>query len=118
VLLSTAGLVFAILSQLLASLAWVRGAHRNQRREGVFLDHPRAVSYRIASAGGLAFIIRWDSGGFVGPALMGWLKDGTNSFSAGLLAMAGFSAGVYALSWFDEADCQAWSDIRWWVSLR
>ena len=42
-----------------------------------------------AAAGGLAFINSAGAvGGFCGPYLMGWLKDTTGSFSAGLLGMA------------------------------
>jgi ACS family tartrate transporter-like MFS transporter len=45
----------------------------------------------VAAAGGLAFIKSIGTlGGFVGPAVVGWLKDLTGSFSAGLIGMAGF----------------------------
>jgi MFS transporter, ACS family, tartrate transporter len=42
-----------------------------------------------AAAGGLAFINSVGAtGGFVGPFMMGWLKDATGSFQAGMLAMS------------------------------
>jgi MFS transporter, ACS family, tartrate transporter len=45
----------------------------------------------IAAAGGLAFINSiGTSGGFAGPSIMGFLKDATGSFDAGLMVMAGF----------------------------
>jgi ACS family tartrate transporter-like MFS transporter len=45
----------------------------------------------IAAAGGLAFINSIGTiGGFVGPSIMGELKDLTGSFDAGLLALSGF----------------------------
>ncbi len=51
---------------------------------------PRFLS-GIAAAGGLAFINSIGTlGGFLGPSIVGWLKDLTGSFSAGLLAMAAF----------------------------
>jgi ACS family tartrate transporter-like MFS transporter len=45
----------------------------------------------VAAAGGMAFINAVGlAGGFVGPAMMGWLKDRTGTFSAGLACLAGF----------------------------
>ena len=38
-------------------------------------------------------------GGFVGPYAMGWLRDATGSFSAGLLAMAGLLVLATLMSW-------------------
>jgi len=38
-------------------------------------------------------------GGFVGPYAMGWLRDATGSFSAGLMAMAGLLALATVMSW-------------------
>jgi MFS transporter, ACS family, tartrate transporter len=101
-LLSTAGLVFAILStNFWASLAWVTVALIGiNAARAIFWTIPGRFLTGIASAGGLAFINSvGTAGGFVGPALMGWLKDRTNSFSAGLLAMAGFLLVSTALSW-------------------
>jgi MFS transporter, ACS family, tartrate transporter len=45
----------------------------------------------VAAAGGLAFINSLGTlGGFFGPWLIGWLKDTTGSFTAGLTAMMAF----------------------------
>ena len=45
----------------------------------------------VAAAGGLAFINSLGTlGGFFGPWLIGWLKDATGSFTAGLMAMMAF----------------------------
>src|SRR5207249_5940296 len=53
----------------------------------------------IAAAGGLAFINAvGTAGGFLGPSIMGWLKDLTGSFNAGLVAMAGFLLLATALT--------------------
>jgi ACS family tartrate transporter-like MFS transporter len=53
----------------------------------------------IAAAGGMAFINAVGvAGGFVGPALMGWLKDRTGTFSAGMACLAGFLLLSTALS--------------------
>jgi nitrate/nitrite transporter NarK len=45
----------------------------------------------VAAAGGLAFINSIGTiGGFVGPTVVGWLKNATGSFSAGLIGMGAF----------------------------
>ena len=45
----------------------------------------------IGAAGGLAFINTFGVfGGFVGPSIMGFLKDATGSFDAGLMVLSGF----------------------------
>jgi len=55
----------------------------------IFWNVPTRFLTGIGAAGGLAFINTIGVfGGFVGPSMMGWLKDWTGSFSAGLLAMA------------------------------
>ncbi|HBK09343.1 MAG TPA: MFS transporter [Acetobacteraceae bacterium] len=57
----------------------------------VFWAIPARFLTGVAAAGGLAFINSVGTiGGFVGPAVVGWLKDLTGSFSAGLAGMAGF----------------------------
>jgi ACS family tartrate transporter-like MFS transporter len=54
----------------------------------------------LAAAGGLAFINSVATiGGFVGPYAMGWLRDATGSFSAGLIAMAGLLMVSTLMSW-------------------
>src|SRR3974390_1941240 len=55
----------------------------------IFWNVPTRFLTGIGAAGGLAFINTIGVfGGFVGPSMMGWLKDWTGSFSAGLMAMA------------------------------
>jgi MFS transporter, ACS family, tartrate transporter len=101
-LLSTIGLVLAILSaNFWISLAWVTVALIGiNTARAVFWTIPGRFLTGLASAGGLAFINSVGTvGGFVGPALVGWLKDRTNSFSAGLLAMAAFLLLSTVLSW-------------------
>ncbi len=57
----------------------------------VFWTIPARFLTGVAAAGGLAFINSVGTiGGFVGPAVVGWLKDVTGSFSAGLAIMGGF----------------------------
>ncbi|CAO3440514.1 MFS transporter [Azospirillum endophyticum] len=66
----------------------------------IFWSIPTRFLTGIAAAGGIAFINTiGTTGGFFGPTIVGWLKDATGSFEAGLLAMAGFLAvsTVFAL---------------------
>lgn len=57
----------------------------------IFWTIPARFLTGIAAAGGLAFINSVGTlGGFVGPAVVGWLMDLTGSFSAGLAGMGGF----------------------------
>jgi MFS transporter, ACS family, tartrate transporter len=59
----------------------------------VFWAIPSLYVTGAAAAGGLALISSIGTlGGFIGPSIMGWLKDMTGSFTAGLMAMAGFLA--------------------------
>jgi MFS transporter, ACS family, tartrate transporter len=100
--LSAAGLLFAILSHnFWISLSWVTMALVGiNAARAIFWTIPPRFLTGLASAGGLAFINSIGTvGGFVGPWLMGVLKDRTNSFSAGLLAMAGFLFLAAVLSW-------------------
>ncbi|MFJ3055002.1 MFS transporter [Herbaspirillum sp. NPDC087042] len=56
----------------------------------IFWTIPTRFLTGMAAAGGLAFINSIGTfGGFVGPTLVGALKDATGSFSAGIWAMAG-----------------------------
>ncbi len=67
----------------------------------IFWTIPTRFLTGMAAAGGLAFINSVGTfGGFVGPFTIGWLKDLTGSFSAGLLVMTGLGlvAAVLALS--------------------
>ena len=57
----------------------------------IFWTIPARFLTGVAAAGGLALINSVGTlGGFVGPAVVGWLKDATGSFSAGLAGMGGF----------------------------
>jgi ACS family tartrate transporter-like MFS transporter len=66
----------------------------------IFWTIPTRFLTGMAAAGGLAFINSVATlGGFVGPYAMGWLRDATGSFSAGLMAMAGLLALATLMSW-------------------
>ena len=55
----------------------------------VFYTIPQTFLTGAAAAGGLAFINSVGAaGGFVGPFMVGWLKDATGSYDAGMLGMA------------------------------
>jgi ACS family tartrate transporter-like MFS transporter len=57
---------------------------------GIFWTIPPQFLTGAAAAGGIAFINGiGNAGGFAGPVVVGWLKDRTGSFPAGLLALAG-----------------------------
>jgi MFS transporter, ACS family, tartrate transporter len=56
----------------------------------IFWPIPTRFLSGVGAAAGLAFINSIGTiGGFAGPYLMGWLREHTGSFAAGLLAMAG-----------------------------
>jgi ACS family tartrate transporter-like MFS transporter len=66
----------------------------------VFWTIPARFLTGVAAAGGLAFINSVGTlGGFVGPAVVGWLKDITGSFSAGLAGMGAFLLLSTVLAW-------------------
>ena len=65
----------------------------------VFWTIPTRFLSGVAAAGGLAFInMIGTAGGFVGPYMMGWLRELTGSFQAGLLAMGGIMVATTALA--------------------
>ena len=65
----------------------------------IFWTIPPRFLTGVAAAGGLAFINSiGTTGGFVGPTIMGWLRDTTGSYSAGLLAMSGFLLAAAGLA--------------------
>ena len=56
---------------------------------GPFWAIPTALLRGTAAAGGIALVNSIGNvGGFVGPYLMGWIRDATGGFTAGLLALA------------------------------
>ena len=58
---------------------------------GPFWAIPTALLRGTAAAGGIALVNSiGNCGGFVGPYLMGWIRDATGGFTAGLLTLAGF----------------------------
>ena len=101
-LVGTVGLVIAILtSNIWMSLAWVTLALIGiTSARAIFWTIPTKFLTGLAAAGGLAFINSIGTlGGFVGPYVVGWLRDATGSFSAGLMAMAALLALSTAMSW-------------------
>jgi MFS transporter, ACS family, tartrate transporter len=65
----------------------------------IFWTIPTRFLTGVAAAAGLAFINSLGTvGGFVGPSLMGVMKDATGSFVAGILVMAGILAVTTALA--------------------
>ncbi len=92
---ASAGFVFALMSHgFVPVLAGITVALLclNAAR-AVFWAIPSLYLTGAAAAGGLALISSIGTlGGFIGPAVIGWLKDMTGSFTSGLIAMAGFLA--------------------------
>jgi ACS family tartrate transporter-like MFS transporter len=57
---------------------------------GTFWALPTSILTGIGAAGGLALVNSiGNSGGFVGPFIVGWLKSATGSFAAAMLFLAG-----------------------------
>lgn len=57
---------------------------------GPFWTLPTAFLRGTAAAGGIALVNSVGNvGGFIGPILVGWIRDATGNFAAGLLALAG-----------------------------
>jgi ACS family tartrate transporter-like MFS transporter len=101
-LLAAAGLVGSVLSGALApaligltvALIGVTSAR------AIFWTIPTRFLAGVGAAGGLAFINSIGTlGGFAGPYMMGFLKDQTGTFEAGLLAMAALLAVTTLLAW-------------------
>jgi MFS family permease len=66
----------------------------------IFWPIPTRFLAGVGAAAGLAFINSiGTAGGFAGPYLMGWLRDVTGSFEAGLIVMAGFLVAASLLAW-------------------
>jgi MFS transporter, ACS family, tartrate transporter len=65
--------------------------------KGPFWSMPTMILTGAAAAGGIAFINAFGNiGGALGPAIVGWLKDTTGSYSGGLYGLAVFT-GVSSL---------------------
>ncbi len=65
--------------------------------KGPFWSMPTMILTGAAAAGGIAFINAFGNiGGALGPAIVGWLKDTTGSYSGGLYGLAAFT-GVSAV---------------------
>ncbi len=61
--------------------------------KGPFWAMPTMILTGAAAAGGIAFINSFGNiGGALGPAIVGWLKDVTGSYSGGLYGLAAFTA--------------------------
>jgi MFS transporter, ACS family, tartrate transporter len=99
--LATIGLVVAVgwtdlapaLIGLTVALVGVTSAR------AIFWTVPTSFLTGRGAAGGLAFITTFGSlGGFCGPVLIGWIKDATDSFVLGLLAMAAILAVTTTLA--------------------
>jgi nitrate/nitrite transporter NarK len=101
-LVATFGLVLAIVtSNVWISLSWITLALIGiTSARAIFWTIPTRFLTGMAAAGGLAFINSIGTlGGFVGPYAVGWLRDATGSFDAGLMAMAGLLAMSTVMSW-------------------
>jgi ACS family tartrate transporter-like MFS transporter len=92
-LTAATGLVLAVLFQdsvplLVLSFALSQLGQRSVM--SVFWSIPPMILAGTAAAGGIALINSIGNlGGAVGPSVMGWLREGTNSYSSGLLVLAG-----------------------------
>jgi MFS family permease len=101
-LVAAVGLVLAIVAaNFWWSLLWITLALAGiTSARAIFWTIPTRFLTGLAAAGGLAFINSVATlGGFVGPYAMGWLRDATGSFSAGLTAMAGLLVLATLMSW-------------------
>jgi MFS transporter, ACS family, tartrate transporter len=101
-LIAAAGLGLAIATaSFWLSLVWITVALSGiTSARAIFWTIPTRFLTGLAAAGGLAFINSIATlGGFVGPYAMGWLRDATGSFSAGLMAMSGLLLLATVMSW-------------------
>ncbi len=91
--LSGAGLILAVYtgSFVVALLGLTAVVVGTNTARAVLWTIPTRFLSGIAAAGGLALINSVGTvGGFVGPSIMGYLRELTGSFNAGLLVLAGF----------------------------
>jgi cyanate permease len=101
-LVSAIGLFLAVVfTNFWVSLAWITLALiGTTSARAILWTIPTRFLTGVAAAGGLAFINSVaTTGGFIGPYAMGWLRDATGSFSAGLMAMAGLLVLATLMSW-------------------
>ncbi len=78
------GNIIVALSALTVALVGITSAR------SIFWPIPTRFLSGVGAAAGLAFINSvGTAGGFAGPSMMGWLRDLTGSFEAGLLTMTG-----------------------------
>jgi ACS family tartrate transporter-like MFS transporter len=90
-LLGAVGLLLPILSNSLISavIGFSLALIGVTAARAIFWTIPTRFLTGVAAAGGLAFINSIATvGGFVGPSMMGWLKDSSGSYVVGLLAVA------------------------------
>jgi ACS family tartrate transporter-like MFS transporter len=81
----TMGTAWAIVGMSLAAIGFYGS-------KGPFWSMPPLMLTGAAAAAGIAWINAIGNlGGFFAPAIVGWAKDTTGNFSAGLYALAGFS---------------------------
>jgi ACS family tartrate transporter-like MFS transporter len=95
------GMVMSVyFSSLVAALFWITiGLIGVISARTIFYTIPQLFLTGAAAAGGLAFINSLGAfGGFVGPSMVGWLKDATGSYNAGMLGMAAVLAVAIATS--------------------
>lgn len=100
-LLGAAGLAIAAISKsLVPSMIGITVAMVGvTSARAIFWTIPTRFLTGVAAAGGLAFINSIGTmGGFVGPSMMGWLKDRTGSFLIGILGVAAMMVVASALS--------------------
>ena len=99
---SAAGLIFAVVfsSLLPALVGMVFAVIGLSAARPAFYSLPSRYLTGIAAAGGMAFINSMGSlGGYVGPWMVGVLKDTTHSYAPGMLAMSVSLALAALLTW-------------------
>ena len=99
---SAAGLIFAVVfsSLLPALVGMVFAVIGLSAARPAFYSLPSRYLTGIAAAGGMAFINSMGSlGGYVGPWMVGVLKDTTHSYAPGMLAMSASLALAALLTW-------------------
>ncbi len=100
-LLGIAGMIFAVhFNSLAGAVFWITiGLVGVISARMIFYTVPQVFLSGAAAAGGLGFINSLGAlGGFVGPAMMGWLKDMTGSFATGMYGMAAILLAAIAAS--------------------